>query len=81
MTRPRTVTHAYRMPGGWEHLPHRRLTADTARALRDEGYTLVRARRGWTNTKEISLTLFVEQSASTDPWRDADIRPSGPSTP
>ncbi|MDU0365720.1 alternative tryptophan synthase beta-subunit [Microbacterium sp. NPDC089180] len=79
MTRPRTVTHAYRMPGGWETLPHRPLTAETAHALRDEGYTLVRARRGWGNSKELSLSHYTQQPAGAAPWSDADIRPSGSS--
>lgn len=59
MSRPRTVTHAYRMPGGWEKVDRRTLTADHAEALRGEGYTLVRARRGWADTREISLSLFL----------------------
>ena len=79
MTRPRTVTHAYRMPGGWEELPHRPLTSDTAQALRDEGFTLVRARRGWGNSKELSLSLYIQQPSSAAPWSEADIRPSGSS--
>jgi|GEM_PF-1782735 hypothetical protein len=79
MTRPRTVTHAYRMPGGWEELPHRPLTPENARALRDEGYTLVRARRGFMNSRELSLTLYMQQSASATQWPDSDIRPSGSS--
>lgn len=61
MSRPRTVTHAYRIPGGWVKLPHRPLNVETAHALRDQGYTLVRARRGWTDVREISLAQFATQ--------------------
>ncbi|WP_298875360.1 alternative tryptophan synthase beta-subunit [uncultured Microbacterium sp.] len=77
MTRPRTVTHAYRMPGGWEALAHRPLTTETAHALRGEGYTLVRARRGWGSSRELSLSMYTQQPAENAPWSDADIRPSG----
>lgn len=59
MSRPRTITHAYRMPGGWEKVSRHPLTSDHAESLRGEGYTLVRARRGWADTREISLSLFL----------------------
>jgi hypothetical protein len=47
------------MPGGWEKIDRQALTADHAEALRGEGFTLVRARRGWSDTREISLSLFL----------------------
>lgn len=58
MTRRRMITHAYRMPGGWEEVERRDLTVESAAELRQEGFTLVRARRGWRPAREISLTRY-----------------------
>ncbi len=55
MASERTVTHAYRLDGGWRKVPRRRLTADAAAELRREGFTMVRARRGLFDTREISI--------------------------
>jgi len=63
MSRPRTVTHAYRMPGGWEKVDRHALTSDHAEMLRGEGFTLVRARRGWADTREISISHFLAKHA------------------
>lgn len=61
MALPRTVTHAYRMPGGWEKLARRRLTIDYARELRTAGFTLVRTRRGWGSSRERSIATYLQQ--------------------
>lgn len=61
MALPRTVTHAYRMPGGWEKLPRRRLTVDYARELRAEGFTLMRTRRGWGSSRERSIATHLQR--------------------
>lgn len=55
MTRPRTVTHTYTLAGGWQRAPHDPLTADLADELRRQGITMVRARRGLFDVREISL--------------------------
>ncbi|PTT16396.1 MULTISPECIES: alternative tryptophan synthase beta-subunit [Microbacterium] len=55
MTRPRTVTHTYTLAGGWQRAPHGPLTADLADELRRQGITMVRARRGLFDVREISL--------------------------
>ncbi|MCM3500427.1 alternative tryptophan synthase beta-subunit [Microbacterium sp. P26] len=76
MTRPRTATHAYRMPGGWQKLPHHALTPDYARDLRDQGFTIVRARRGWNDSRELSLAQYAAGSASgTAAWGDPELKP------
>ncbi|MDF2991979.1 MAG: hypothetical protein K0S37_2493 [Microbacterium sp.] len=62
MNRLRTVTHAYRMPGGWEKVEKQALTPDHAETLRAAGYTLVRARRGWGDTRELSLSHYLART-------------------
>lgn len=57
MASERTVTHAYRLDGGWRKVPRRRLTSDAAAELRREGFTMVRARRGLFDTREISIRV------------------------
>lgn len=61
MTRPRTVTHAYRLAGGWEKVRHRALDVEYAQELRAQGYTMVLARRGPFDRREISLNQFLPQ--------------------
>lgn len=61
MALPRTVTHAYRMPGGWEKLSRRRLTVDYARELRAAGFTLMRTRRGWGIGRERSIATYLQR--------------------
>lgn len=76
MTRPRTATHAYRIPGGWQKVPHHPLTADFARDLRGQGFTIVRARRGWNDSRELSLTQYAAEPASgTSTWVDSEMKP------
>lgn len=55
MARERIVTHAYRLDGGWHRVRRARLTSQYADELRTQGYTMVKARRGLFNTREISL--------------------------
>ena len=61
MALPRTVTHAYRMPGGWEKLARHRLTIDYARELRTAGFTLMRVRRGWGSSRERSIATYLQR--------------------
>lgn len=71
MARPRTVTHAYRLDGGWRKLARRRLTPDYARRLLQDGFTLVRTSRLWHPAHEHSLTQYVKaQEAETSPPPD-----------
>ncbi|OZD55634.1 hypothetical protein CH252_07210 [Rhodococcus sp. 06-1477-1B] len=55
MTRPRTVTHTYTLAGGWQKTHRGPLTAELAEDLRRQGVTMVRARRGMFDSREISL--------------------------
>lgn len=55
MSRPRTVTHTYTLQGGWQKASEGALTADLADALRRRGVSMVRARRGLFDVREVSL--------------------------
>ncbi len=59
MARHRTVTHAYRLPGGWEKVRHEHLTKAYASRMTDEGFTMVRARRGFFDVREVSLSWYT----------------------
>ncbi len=63
MTKPRTVTHVYSLGGGWEKTSHETLTPELAEELRHQGFTMVRARRGMFDTREISLRDYPPQRA------------------
>lgn len=55
MARLRTITHGYRLANGWEKIDRRPLTPEAAQTLRSQGYTMVMARRGFFDSREISL--------------------------
>ena len=55
MARVRTITHGYRLATGWEKIDRRPLTPEVAHELRTQGYTMVTAKRGHFNSREISL--------------------------
>ncbi|MFB3979005.1 MULTISPECIES: alternative tryptophan synthase beta-subunit [Microbacterium] len=55
MARERTITHGYRLAVGWEKIGRRPLTPENARDLRAHGYTMVIAKRGLFDSREISL--------------------------
>lgn len=59
MARARTVTHAYRLATGWEKVNRRPLTPETALDLRSDGYTMVVAKRGFFDAREISLSQLL----------------------
>ncbi|KTR87619.1 hypothetical protein NS220_17515 [Microbacterium testaceum] len=59
MARARLVTHAYRYPEGWQEVKHERLTRAHAQALSAQGFTLVRARRGFFDVREVSLSWYL----------------------
>lgn len=65
MTRPRTVTHTYTLGGGWRKADHEPLTADLADDLRRQGVTMVRARRGMFDSREVSLRDYPPRAAAT----------------
>jgi hypothetical protein len=49
------VTHTYTLQGGWQKSSEGALTADLADALRRRGVSMVRARRGLFDVREVSL--------------------------
>lgn len=55
MSRPRTVTHVYTLQTGWQKSLEGPLTADLADTLRRRGVSMVRARRGLFDVREVSL--------------------------
>ncbi|BAJ75708.1 predicted alternative tryptophan synthase beta-subunit [Microbacterium testaceum StLB037] len=59
MSRARLVTHAYRYPEGWQEVKRERLTREYARELIAQGFTLIRARRGFFDVREVSLSWYV----------------------
>lgn len=67
MPRHWTVTDAYKFEGGWSAVERRPLTVEYAQELREQGYTMVVAKRGIFDKREISLRSFI---ASTPPTAD-----------
>ncbi|MCT2085669.1 alternative tryptophan synthase beta-subunit [Microbacterium enclense] len=59
MARMRTVTHGYRLATGWEKIDKRPLTLEVAEDLRARGYTMVVAKRGLFDAREISLNQLI----------------------
>jgi hypothetical protein len=55
MARVRTITQGYRLATGWEKIDRRPLTPEVAHELRSQGYTMVVAKRGPFDSREISL--------------------------
>lgn len=55
MSRPRKVTHTYTLQTGWKRASEGPLTAELADDMRRRGVSMVRARRGLFDVREISL--------------------------
>ena len=55
MPRARIITHGYRLANGGEKIDRRPLTQEAAQELRSQGYTMVIAKRGLFDSREISL--------------------------
>jgi len=66
MAPARLVTHAYRLDGGWQKVPRRRLTASYAAELREQRFTMVRAKRGLFDVREISILAQQSTGESSD---------------
>lgn len=60
MARVRTITHGYRLDTGWERIDRRPLTPEVAHELRSNGYTMVMAKRGLFDSREISLSQLPQ---------------------
>lgn len=59
MPQRRIITHAYRLPGGWQKHAHQLLTPKTVEELRDLGFTLLRTRRRWHRPSELSIAQYL----------------------
>lgn len=59
MPRVRTITHGYRLATGWEKVRRRPLTPENAQELRSQGYTMVMAKRGPFDSREVSLNQIL----------------------
>lgn len=64
MSRHHVATHAYDFRRGWVRIAPTALTDANAVKLRDEGFTIVRSRRGWFGTRELPLTWYLRRAAS-----------------
>lgn len=71
MSRHHIATHAYDFRRGWVRIPATSLTAEHAVSLRDQGFTIVRSRRGWFGTRELPLSWYLRRvdGGVSDPTR------------
>lgn len=61
MSRHHIATHAYDFRRGWVRIPPTSLTAEHAVSLRDQGFTIVRSRRGWFSSRELPLSWYLRR--------------------
>ncbi len=61
-----TITHAYRLPGGWEAVPKQRLNIPNALDLRAQGYTMIRAKRRFRSPYNHSMVQFLQAAGHVD---------------
>ncbi|MCT2087078.1 hypothetical protein M3D75_13205 [Microbacterium enclense] len=64
MSRHHVATHAYDYRRGWVRIALTAMTDATAVKLRDEGFTIVRSRRGWFGTRELPLSWYLRRTGS-----------------
>ena len=74
MSRHHIATHAYDFRRGWVRVPRTSLTTEHAVALREQGFTIVRSRRGWFRTRELPLSWYLPRTST-------DMPPSQPLGP
>lgn len=63
MSHRRKITHGYRIPGGWHKIARHTLTPEYAEELRSLGYTLLRTKRAWRPSSEMSITPYLRTHA------------------
>lgn len=82
MSRRHIATHAYDFRRGWVRVSPTEVTPDYALHLRDEGFTIVRSRRGWFGMRELPVSWYIPRSdtAIVDPTDSPDASPDTPST-
>ena len=64
MSRHHVATHAYDFRRGWVRIAPTAMTDAAAVKLRDEGFTIIRSRRGWFGSRELPLTWYLRRAAS-----------------
>lgn len=61
MSRHHIATHVYDYREGWVRIAPTAMTHDRAAELRDQGYTLVRSRRGVFGSRELPVSWYVRR--------------------
>ncbi|MFG6277914.1 hypothetical protein [Microbacterium sp. 5K110] len=69
MSRHHIATHVYDYREGWVRIAPTAMTYEHALDLRDQGFTLVRSRRGWFGTRELPVSWYIRRGRpeSADP--------------
>ncbi|KZE37684.1 hypothetical protein [Microbacterium sp. T32] len=82
MSRRHIATHAYDFRRGWVRVSPTEVTPDYALHLRDEGFTIVRSRRGWFGMRELPVSWYIPRSDpdTADPTGSADAAPEAASS-
>jgi len=82
MSRRHIATHAYDFRRGWVRVSPTEVTPDYALHLRDEGFTIVRSRRGWFGMRELPVTWYIPRSdlATATPSGSEEAAPETQST-
>ncbi|WZH36468.1 MAG: hypothetical protein PIR02_17200 [Microbacterium enclense] len=66
MSQHHLVTHAYDSHTGWVRIARTEMTHESAEDLRDQGYTMVRLRRGVFGSRDVSLSRYTAEDAALD---------------
>ncbi|WP_022879079.1 hypothetical protein [Microbacterium sp. B19] len=82
MSRRHIATHAYDFRRGWVRVPPSEVTPDYALHLREQGFTIVRSRRGWFGMRELPVSWYIPRSdpGAVGPTESADASPEAQST-
>lgn len=64
MSRRHIATHAYDFHTGWVRITPTALTHEQAVKLHEQGFTIVRSRRGWFGTRELPLSWYLRRAGS-----------------
>lgn len=66
MPHSESITHAYRLPGGWEQVTKRDLNIENALTLRAQGYTMLRGKRPFRAPYNHSMVQFLQAAGHRD---------------
>lgn len=64
MSRHHIATHVYDYRAGWVRIPRALMNHARAEELRDEGFTLVRSRRGLFGSRELPVTWYLRRPSA-----------------